>query len=244
MQVDVVIDYYRKQKTWPLVRAGLLANIDAIRSVIIVNDEPWTDDNMLESNEETRALLLVRLLDHKHEGFGAHKSIRQGMEAADTEYVLHIDGDVVLAPGSIEANLEYAEPELIVYGTTHDVPHDVTVDMYPDLPIEREDWRLKGGHPKAFPDFRDLHWIMRKKDYFAVGGHDLEYKDYGLVDYDLGCRFMLRFGMEAYMIGPGEAYHIGGKDRPEDKIGKETSVDNMARFRRVCDDFIRAQHGY
>jgi len=52
--------------------------------------------------------------------------------------------------------------------------------------------------------------------------------DYGLVDYDYGCRWALKFGPHSFMIGAGGcAYHIGGKDRPEDKVGKSRGEGNI-----------------
>lgn len=233
MKIDIVIDFYKKHKTWPMVLWGLEQNREYINRVHIVNDELWN------GTKPNTGSMDVVFHEHKHDGFGAHKSIRQGAACVGTEFFAHIDSDVVLAPKSIEYNLELVSDEEIVYGTSHDIARDITLDAFPNPPIERYDWRIDKPHFADYPNMRDLYWIMRTKDYFSIGGHDLEYKSYGFVDYDFGIRWMLEYGRDAYVIGPGVGYHIGGKDRPEDKIGKEPSEANHKRFAAVEQRFIK-----
>ena len=153
-------------------------------------------------------------LDHERDGVTPQRCIRQGAESVETDYFLHIDSDIVLTPGSLEKNLALVEPDIVVHGITHDVAANPELSSYPNIPILRKDWRLDEDRYPLYLKFRDSYWIRNTESYFAVGGHDIRFPGYGMVDYDLACRWMMRYGTDSYILGPGDAFHLGGMVRP------------------------------
>ena len=239
MRVDVVIDFYRKHKLWPLVVRGLELNKECINRVIVSCDEH--SHNTEEALASVLGDIPYTYLWHEHNGFGGHRCIYEGMQKATTEYVAHIDADIVLEEGSLAANLDLTEPEYIVYGASHDVAMSVKVDDFPNPPVERKDWRKQGVDPGVFTSCRDLYWIMRRGDYFAIGGHDLAYPSYGMLDYDLACRWMMEYGAESWCVGPGVGYHVGGcinPGHPIDPVNKRKFGEVLGKFK----EYMAGQH--
>src|SRR3990172_4164249 len=107
MKIDIAIGFYRGYDLWPLVLEGLERNRENINQVIVVNDEPWGEPLV-------SSLPLKTFAFPEHQGFGVSRVINKGFELAETEYVLHIDDDVLLTPNLIEVLLGSIEPGLLV----------------------------------------------------------------------------------------------------------------------------------
>jgi len=208
VKLDLVIDFYRKFDTWPLVAWGLRRNLSNIHRVIIVNDELW--------NVESRACverhmddIPYLLLDHPHDGFGSHRSTNQGMNAVTTEYWSVLNSDIVLTLGSLAASLEVAAPEVIVYPHVHDIPKTTTSDDL-DAPTIIRPYGYAGTLPSCDPwaRYRDCHTVEHTASSLALGGRSL-FPGYGYIDNDYGCRWALEYGLENIRIGYGVVYDPG-----------------------------------
>jgi hypothetical protein len=240
VKVDVVIDFYRKHAVWPMVAWGLANNKASIGKVIVVNDDLWThgERNMMRDTLDADVPLL--LLDHPHDGYGGHRCFNEGVAQVETEHFCGINGDIVLAPGSLATTLECADEGLVIFDWTHDVPRDVTLADFPDPPIERRDWRIEHPCPYYVYDFRFTYMVAHTASHHAIGGANCTMPDYGLVDYDYGCRWALKHGRDSFLVGAGGcAYHIGGKDRPEDKVGKSDGKGNLPQVKPYAIAFLK-----
>lgn len=214
MKIDLVIPFFRQEKFWPLVAHGILANADCINRVILVNDEPWIDPRRTAIEIGVKGLTgfppLV-FLDHARNDFGAHRCIRQGAAAVETEWWTHIDGDIILAPGALAKISSEPERGLMLCGLAHDVEDDITLDLLtPTPPIERRD-RREGMTTAGWQEARDLFIFSSREDYFEMGGHDIAYPGYGCLDYDVAMRWLMHFGPDSIEIcNTAVAYHLGG----------------------------------
>ncbi len=240
MKIDIVIDFYKRFDIWPLVAWGLDQNAEHINKLLLVNDARWSLVDIDTLQDMLKEVNIIPL-DHERRGITPQRSIRQGAQEVETEYFAHIDSDVVLAPGSLAANLELVEKELIVYGTVPDVSKHTKLDCLDDPTIARPDWRIEKpviDLQTRFRMCRDSYWIMRQEDYVANdGGHDINFPGYGCVDYDFACRWMMRFGLESWMIGPGVGYHVGGDERQHetDPVNAEMFQKTWARYKEALE---------
>lgn len=237
MKVDVVINYYRKAKEWPFVLKGLEDNKECINNVIVVNDELWGDGRLSEGDMAG----CIKYLEHPHDGFGVARSVHQGVEAVETEYICNIDADVIMTPGSLKKNLSYVESELLILGTLHDVGEAEELHDIHNPEILRRDWRAITPSTEDFRNIREGWWIARKEDYQACGGHDRRMKEYGMIDYVFALRWMTHFDRDSYWLAPGVGYHIGGIDTPEQKATKKTSPGNIKTFDLTYKKFLEKE---
>jgi GT2 family glycosyltransferase len=243
MTVDVVVAFYRQHRFLPLLRWGFEHNKDHIARVIVVNDEPWGREPDGPDNWVA--------LDHEHDGFGLSKSINQGIAAATTEHVLVIEGDEVLAPGSLKKTLAHRpspgtiffcpkryieEPEAGFVPPQHWLPK-----FYPQRD-HREFLNHADKRKEPYAICSGGHMLIHRASHAHIGGFDENY-DYGLHDYDYGIRWMTAYGVTAAVYHPtmGDVWHIGtnkGRELP--------SKESRERCKAVFNHFqqVSAERGY
>lgn len=221
MRVDVVVAYHQPshQRWWPAVEWGLRENLENIRKVWVVNDGPYEEGSTPSTD------LPVMWLYHPKEEFGLCKSLNMGVEASDTEHVLIIEGDEILAPGALATNLEQREEgTLLCCEKRYIEPVSLAVAPIEDFgpTIIEEDHRkeLLRYMPERVHNYRQWilcsggHLLIHRATHEELGGFDEAY-GYGLHDYDYAARWMLLKGPASvrYRAG-GAVWHIGsGKGR-------------------------------
>lgn len=237
MKVDVVVNFYRKFKEWPLVVWGLQRNKDYINHVIVVNDEPWTDATKDALTIVADGLPLV-LLDHEHHGFGGHRCINQGMHEVQTDYWCAIDADTFMVPRALEQLCEGASPQVIIYPPVHDIALDTTVDELDKPVIIREGgYAMRTAHREPWSVYRDLLTFEHTESSLALGGRS-EFTGYGYIDYDYGCRWALKYGLHNTRTYAPLAYTFPSIAR------KAPSVDNRHAFMPVLVAYVTKYHPY
>ena len=201
MHIDIVIDFYRKGAHWPKVAFGLAQNIDHINRVIVVNDEPWTDEGRLLFWRDPIHLdpTKLLLLDHEHEGFGSARCVNEGMRAVETEYWMVLNADVMLGPDSLADTLALAAPRTIIYPFVDDIP--VHFEDGFSSPFTGAPWRY----------YRDFCALEHTASSLVLGGRR-EFPSWGYSDHDYGCRWALHFGLDKVLHDGGTVYNLGAND--------------------------------
>jgi hypothetical protein len=220
---------YRQEEYWPHVKAGLLRNLDSIATVIFVNDEPW--GKWRPDWTDTPHTLL----DRPHEGWGGHRCYNQGMKASSTEYVLTIDGDVMLCDDAIEEHLDIAAPHALIVGVLHDAY--VTKDGIDMVWEDQRITRLTGAPPTINPYIVGAaHVMFHRESFHALGGYDESFKGHTPFDTHLALRWATRYGPSSIKLSNGVAYHVNPSryrmhqadvDKMEDALESYASSLNM-----------------
>jgi GT2 family glycosyltransferase len=190
-KMDVVVTYYRRPHLFHQVVEGLINNREFIQRVIVVNDEPWTFTN--EPRWIRSSCPPVVLLDHEHDGYGVVRSLNQGVAEATTDFVVNVSDDTVLAPQAIENMLPALAPKRLVYGRLDGVPLHKAVEA---------------GAPHRI--CTAAFYIFDREANNKIGGLDPYFAGtYGWEEFDYCLRWMLEYGIENVVSGPGRAKHLG-----------------------------------
>ena len=245
MKADVVICFYKKQHLWPLVLHGLLLNKDHIGTVYVVNDERWDESVRTTMARQINGRLTVHWLWHEHDGFGHHKSLNQGARAVKTPYFIHMDDDIVLMEGCVKRLLEDVDDQTLVAGICHDVSPDLTIKDLEggEKRIWRMDTRTKTELTKEmrWMAVRDCLLCCNKEAFLALGGRDEGYKGYGFIDYDFGVRWMMKHGLDSFIIGRGVALNICGPDQ-HPHMWDKPNFDRFFKKRQEWETYLANNH--
>lgn len=236
-KVDVVITFYGKEWAWPLVRRGLSLNKDHINTVILAYDGPIAP--ILEPPEG----LLMEVLTHPKDGWGAAKCVNEGAERVETEFFLNLDGDMMLATNSVQSSLKVAEPDMLLACQIHDTTKDAgVIDTATGTRVRagqiRPETRPSSWRSPTPLNLRHGHFLAHTKSWRELGGQDLTPPfdtQYHSMDYHLAARWMMAYGREAFEFGGGAAFHIGGIY--EGPVPEAESNENKARVQAMLDQF-------
>jgi GT2 family glycosyltransferase len=236
-KVDVVVCYYRHGAYLDRLVKSLQANLDHINHVYIVNDALWTQDAFCKDWPEW-----ITLLSHPHEGFGLCKSANQGIAAAKTDFVLLMEADELLAPGSLETTLKAKKPKLLVCGKKAYIDEKSSFEE-PQF-LDEYDHRLDMVHEpnqdprRAYVYCSGGHLLIDRAFHTAIGGFD-ERMGYGLHDYEYAARWLQNGG--GLIFGGGYVWHLGtggGREMPSEwnyKIYARTLADIFGhRYNIAC----------
>ena len=226
MRVDVVVAYHEptQRQWWDYMMWGLDKNSARLDRVLVVNDGKWQDPPTAPSH--------VHFLEHGKEGFGLSRSLNLGFARCDTEFVLVIEGDEILAPGSVERTLQLAKPDHLLCALKRYIdPETAHHVLDGGLPVFIEEDHRRKMNPQ--PERRwslcsGGHLLVARSGHEQIGGFD-EHYEYGLHDYDYAARWMRRFGDQTVVWSTelGEVWHIGsGKGR---EAPPPQSWDRLAR---------------
>jgi len=231
VKVDIVVAFYEDahQHWWDYLKWGFEQNKEYINRVIVVNDGYWKT-HPIESDP------MYTFRDHKREGFGLSKSLNQGIAIAKTDFVLIMEGDEILLPGSLAKTLPLAvEGGLLCCGKVYYEPSDLNA--------------LIAGE-KIKPIETDHRWNMQATRHwkYASGGHLLIHREsdvgfneaygYGLHDFDYAARWKgsFRYTPDAGFIG-----HIGsgkGRNYPDEqafiRFSKTLGVIHNNNYNLAC----------
>ncbi len=232
MKVDVVIATYPRQitKYWAWVVWGLQQNAEHIKQVFFCSDGPWSETKLrLEGAVPSQVLfegLDIAFLEHQRRKFGLCESLNQGMRYVSTDQVLLMEGDEILAPGSMAATLKVAEKtrdEMLIccpksyVDTSLPSIRDLDEGRLPTFLQEEEDHRLKRWYRpgRKWSICTGGHLLTQTRAHLEIGGFDERFT-YGLHDFDYAARWMMENGPSSVDFFPdaGYVWHIGsGKGR-------------------------------
>ena len=205
MKVDVTVSYHDRRRFWGRVAKGLLANRMAIKRVIVVHSRKWSGDW-----RPTAGMLPIETLEvpeTRQRNFNIASVVNAGFKAADTRFVVHLDDDVVLMPGAIDAILADIQPFTLHNGLIAQVPDKTT-------------WaKLEVFRPNEHKFTRDLTYpyglatgcffACHKGAFTDLGGWDEEMQFYGLQDAEFAMRWMAKYGYHACRLRSAVGLHLG-----------------------------------
>jgi len=228
MKCDVVCCFYKQQLSWPLLRWGFNENAAFIEKVIVVNDGPAEELDVLRELE----VPLVRL-GHEKKGFGLAKSANQGIAASTTDFVLLVEGDEILPSDSLARSILHAEDGLLLCCRKRYIDYHTHILDLPNVKFVEEDhrgtkWKWECEPTEKWKMCSGGHLLISRYAHDLIGGFDESY-EYGLHDYDYAARWMARFGKDAVVFGPqlGEVWHIGNNAH---RTNPTPSEESQRRF--------------
>ena len=117
MRVSVIITTYNRPDALLLVLQSIESQTKLPEEVIIADD--GSDDNtekLINNYQESSSLNIIHSWQ-EDKGFRAAKSRNKAIAISNFEYIVLVDGDMILHPKFIQDHLDNAEPGYFIQGT-------------------------------------------------------------------------------------------------------------------------------
>ena len=117
MRVSVIITTYNRHDALLFVLQSIERQTKIPEEVIIADDGSDANTEKLITNYQESSSLNIIHSWQEDKGFRAAKSRNKAIAISNFEYIVLVDGDVILHPKFIQDHLDNAEPGYFIQGT-------------------------------------------------------------------------------------------------------------------------------
>lgn len=231
LSVSIIISTYNRPEALSLCLKSLSVQSRLPDEVVIGDDG---------SNEETKIMIdrfrenfpvPITHVWHEDKGFRLAKSRNKAVVATHGEYIIQIDGDLILHKDFIADHLQFVRPVFFLKGGRVNLTKELTQSICASNKLKRFHFFSKGLMRRVnaihcLPVSRFLAPLYKKgkvlglgcnmsfwkKDYIAINGYDEFYEGWGGEDYDFACRLMNAGVNRLYLKLSGIVYHLWHND--------------------------------
>lgn len=180
---------------------------------VIVCDDGSSDGTrewMEENNPD------VKYFWQEDKGFRIAKSKNNGIRAAEGEYFLSLEADVIPHPTLLKVYNFWAKlnPDTVLLGVRHDIdglPEELDWDLMHKSIVAKDfrlpDFRLWDRLVKPWRSVSGCNVLFPTQTLRDIGGWNEEYKHYGVDDWEVALRMVMK-GCKIQPVPEAFGYHI------------------------------------
>lgn len=240
---SLVISTYNWPEALELCLLSVLQQSRQPDEIVIADDGSADATKNLVELFKSRTTIPIRHVWHEDTGFRLAAIRNKANAAAAFEYIIQIDGDLVLHPDFVKDHVEAARPGYFIGGSRTLMSPELSAELLRTKQTRLNPFtagvsnKLNGMHSGMIGkllgalvrtanayNIRGCNMSYWKKDFIAVNGYDEHYKGWGREDTDLVFRFYHAGFRRTYFKLRGVVYHIWHKEADRDSLLKNDSI--------------------
>lgn len=245
MTSTLIISTYNWPEALELALKSTLAQTQLPNEIIIADD--GSDDRTKELIDRYRKQTNIPLLHIWHEDQGFRKTIvlNRAIAKARGEYIIQIDGDIIIHRRFIQDHLNFAKPNTFVRASraymneamtkniiatgryklnafSKGLDNMLSVIRIPFLwPLFETNYKNKGEERYEIHGCNMAYW---RKDLIAVNGYNELFTGWGPEDKELIVRMMNLGVQKRFLKLGGLAFHLYHKENSRNRLEKNTDL--------------------
>ena len=265
MRTSLVISTYNRPDALQITLESALLQIVLPSEIIIADDGSGIETSNLIKKYQSKHPSLIKHVWHEDNGFRLAAIRNKAMITASTDYIIQIDGDIMLHPSFIKDHIDIAQRGFYVAGSRAMLTEDITKKIIDSGKATMPTLTTKGVGNRlnsirlaplmkliSMPSISSMssktikgcHMAFWKSDFLKVNGYNEDFVGWGSEDVELELRFKnlglrrknLKFGAIQYHL-----YHPEN-DR-ERTIINEQLVEKTRRKKLIsCDNGASKYH--
>lgn len=254
--MSLLVATYNWPQALALVLAAVRQQTMLPQEVLIADDGSGSDTRaLIEREARTFPVPLVHVW-HEDRGFRAAAIRNQAIAQSRGDYVVQIDGDIVLHPGALAAHAAWARRGSFVQGSRALLTEARTAELLrtglvPLGPFARGVERrlnawyapwlagMSRGTRDTIERIRGCHIAFWRDDLLRVNGYDEAYEGWGREDSDLTLRLGNAGIVRRNLKFAAVAFHLWHRQQSRDAFDRNS--ERLAQARR--EGRVRAQRG-
>jgi glycosyltransferase involved in cell wall biosynthesis len=244
---------------WPEALELVLKSVTlqtVIPSEIIIADDGSTQETK-EIIDSYKRVLNIKHVWHKDEGFRKTIIMNKAIREAENDYIVQIDGDIILHPKFIQDHLHFAKENHFIKGSRAMLHQNLTQEI---LKLKTFDFSVLSNHvrskinatriPFLAPLFfgnkyrtnnlRGCNFAFWKKDFILVNGYNNEINGWGHEDIELAARLVNNGTLRRQFKMIAVCFHLHHKINTREK-----EMDNLFVYAQTVKQNIKTiPNGY
>lgn len=254
--ISLIISTYNRPDTLELVLESVLNQSVMPKEVIIADDGSGIETKTLIENYKNR--LTVPLIHSwiEDKGFRLAKSRNEGIKKASGDFVVFIDGDIVLHRHFIKGYYKNIKPDSYMMGSRVLLPEDYTKELIEKKNTKVNLWhkgvknRLNGlqmpgfykvvkGSQSPTRSVKGANMGFWMNDLITVNGFDERFTGWGREDSDMAARMMHAGIKRINFKGVSICYHLYHPEADRSQLLENDNLLNEV----ITTKAIKAQKG-
>lgn len=261
INTSLVLSTYNWPAALELVLKSIASQTVLPQEVLIADDGSKQETkNLIDSIKMTFPVPIKHIW---HEDNGNRKAIimNKAIAEASSEYIISIDGDVILHPNFVQDHLMMVEKNVYLYGSRVNIQENALTELFVSKNVDfnffSKGIKKRGRtlhfpflaknqkkHPNYSSKMRGCNFSFWKSDFIKVNGYNEEFTGWGREDAELVLR-MHNAGIEAKRLKfAGIVYHIYHNEQSKsfldrnDKIQQQTIHQKLTFAEKGINQYI------
>tara|TARA_B100001250_G_scaffold397141_1_gene403937 strand:- start:69 stop:851 length:783 start_codon:yes stop_codon:yes gene_type:complete len=254
MKTSLIISTYNWPEALELVLKSVLFQVISVNEIIIADD--GSTNKTCELIEKYISLFDVPLIHIWHEDKGFRKTtiLNKAYKAASGDYIVQIDGDIILHPSFIKDHINNAEKGTFIHGGRVLLDADITLIRLKNANIKFHFFNrglvnrintiyfpfLSGFfnyRSSTLSKTRGCNFACWKKDFALVNGYNEKMIGWGLEDTELSARLINNGIFKKRLKFIALSYHLFHKSHQADNYTTNQKIlrDTISSKVTFCD---------
>lgn len=241
ISASLIIATYNWPEALELVLLSVLSQTVLPDEVIIADDGSRNDTKILI--EKYKPVFSIPLIHIWQEDIGFRKTVimNKALKLAKGDYIIQIDGDIIIHKNFIENHISLARPNTFIHGSRALLNKEETKRAFENKKINYSVFnkniknklnaiyfplwsRLVQSKSANLKKTRGCNFSCWKKDIFKVNGYNEEMIGWGLEDTELAARFINNGILKRQIKFAAVQYHLEHKTSPRDKFNVNNEI--------------------
>ncbi len=260
MFVSVIVSTYNWKEALAICLRSMFRQTVAPDEIVIADDGSRDDTGMLIEELRKETNIPIVHVWHEDKGFRLSAIRNKAIVQAKGDYIIQIDGDVVLDKSFIADHLEIAEKGCFVCGSRIGLSPRVTKEFFLKGPYYRPSFftlgfmymlnAIRSKHMRRYlatryaknnvMRLRGCNMAFWKKDLLKVNGYNEDLEMWGQEDAEIAYRLIYAGIHRKYLKAGGIEYHLHHKQESRENVAFHNKVllDVILHKKTWCDNGI------
>jgi len=252
MKITLIVSTYNWPAALDLCLQSVFQQSRLPDEIIIADDGSDNDTKELINNFQSKTHIVLKHVWHADEGFQLSAIRNKAILIASCEYIIQIDGDLILHAEFIKDHLSIATRNKFVSGSRLLLPSKLTVKLLHEREIPSNHTLLLAGnnrlngiriplltrHLSSIYKRRKPYYVKGcnmafwRNDLLKVNGYNEEISGWGKEDSELAIRLINSGISRLFLKFGGIAYHLFHPEASKHREGLNNAILNETLFTR------------
>jgi len=251
MKVALIVSTYNRPDALDLCLKSILNQRVLPDEILIADDGSGNETRELINQYKEKNIVPIHHIWHKDDGFKLAQIRNKAIAQSSCDYIIQIDGDLILHPYFIKDHKEFAKPQSFVRASRVYLSEKLTNEKlsYKDINIKL----FQPGISNIFSSFRIsfLRFLFEKKykikgdelweihgcnmaywreDAIKVNGYNEDFVGWGPEDKEFVARLVNLGLKKRFLKCGGIAYHLWHPINSKDNLSRNISIFEETKF--------------